>query len=172
MPNIRVNPYLCSVFIQLNMSKENKILSLLNAVIDSQDSGLALGNYIHNYFKNKLVTNISAIEQPEHASSQAVMIQYEINNYQNQTERSRAKDSKWIRSAMNACLNTTPDLKSPFSSTLSIIDMMSNPFSTTKLLSVIGVINRGYMRMINVVTQLLDINVIESSLIITLKSEE
>ena len=77
-------------------------LILLDVVMESDESGLELVNYIRNDLENTDVRIILRTGQPGNAPENQVIINYDINDYKNKTELSSQKLTTSVISALRS----------------------------------------------------------------------
>ncbi|HRV93643.1 MAG TPA: ATP-binding protein [Anaerolineae bacterium] len=76
---------------QLIEAHPDTALILLDIVMEENDSGLKVANYIRNILKNRLVRIVLRTGQPGQAPEEAVIMDYDINDYKVKTELTREK---------------------------------------------------------------------------------
>ncbi|MCB0166830.1 MAG: hypothetical protein KDI79_21565 [Anaerolineae bacterium] len=76
---------------QLIEAHPDTALILLDIVMEENDSGLKVASYIRNILKNRLVRIVLRTGQPGHAPEEAVIMDYDINDYKVKTELTREK---------------------------------------------------------------------------------
>ncbi|HDN26864.1 MAG TPA: hybrid sensor histidine kinase/response regulator [Thioploca sp.] len=64
---------------------------ILDVVMETNDAGLKLVEYIRDALRNRFVRIILRTGQPGYAPEQEVILKYDINDYQNKTELSKTK---------------------------------------------------------------------------------
>src|ERR1700754_548672 len=69
----------------------NIAVVLLDVVMETDDAGLSLVDYIRNELKNETVRIILRTGQPGQAPERRVIVDYDINDYKAKTELTRAK---------------------------------------------------------------------------------
>ena len=76
---------------QLIEAHPDTALILLDIVMEENDSGLKVASYIRNILKNRLVRIVLRTGQPGQAPEEAVIMDYDINDYKVKTELTREK---------------------------------------------------------------------------------
>ncbi len=80
---------------------------LLDVVMEEDDAGLKVANYIRNVLKNRITRIILRTGQPGQAPEKEVIINYDINDYKTKTELTAQK----LFTTMVAALRSYRDLK-------------------------------------------------------------
>jgi two-component system, sensor histidine kinase and response regulator len=75
---------------QLQQHPDTAII-ILDVVMETNDAGLNLVEYIRDSLRNRFVRIILRTGQPGYAPEQEVILKYDINDYQNKTELSKTK---------------------------------------------------------------------------------
>lgn len=181
--------------------KHNDIaVILLDVVMETNNAGLMLADYIRNTLKNPFVRIILRTGQPGHAPEKEVILKYEINDYQNKTDLSKRKLFTVITASLRAYsdimtieslrahleekvtertaaliqLNqekdeflsiAAHDLKNPLSGIQGVAEVIISDFDTLskeELIEFANMIRRATQQMFKLVTNLLDVSLIEA----------
>ena len=107
---------------------------LLDIVMEANDSGLKIIDYIRNELKNKLIRIIIRTGQPGQAPEQEIINLYDINDYKEKTELTATKLYTTTRTALSQYkqLSELENKKNEIYQSL-ITDSITNLYSRSKL---------------------------------------
>lgn len=115
---------------------DNFSFILLDIVMESNDAGLKVVDYIRNELNNKLIRIIIRTGQPGFAPEEEIINQYDINDYKEKTELTTTKLYTTARTALSQYKQLTEleNKKNELYKNL-IMDSITNLYSRTKLYS-------------------------------------
>jgi diguanylate cyclase (GGDEF)-like protein len=124
---------------------------LLDIVMESNDAGLNVINYIRNILKNKLIRIIIRTGQPGYAPEQDIINQYDINDYKEKTELTTTKLYTTTRTALSQYkqLSELENKKNELYNTL-MNDAITSLYSRAKLYNDLKDIKKGSMILIDI----------------------
>lgn len=107
---------------------------LLDIVMESNDAGLQVIDYIRNFLRNKLIRIIIRTGQPGYAPEHEIINQYDINDYKEKTELTTTKLYTTTRTALAQYkqLSELENKKNELYGTL-VNDSITNLYSRAKL---------------------------------------
>lgn len=124
---------------------------LLDIVMESNDAGLQVINYIRNFLENKLIRIIIRTGQPGYAPEHEIINQYDINDYKEKTELTTTKLYTTTRTALAQYkqLSELENKKNELYDTLTI-DSITNLYSRAKLYSDLKEVKNGSLILIDI----------------------
>ena len=135
----------------LLLNNSDFVFILLDIVMESNDAGLKVIDYIRNSLQNKLIRIIIRTGQPGYAPEHEIINQYDINDYKEKTELTTTKLYTTTRTALAQYkqLIELENKKNELYETLTN-DSITNLYSRAKLYSDLKEIKNGSLILIDV----------------------
>lgn len=125
-----ISAYTGEETIKIMQERDDIAVLIVDVVMEEDDSGLNVVDFIRNKIKNKMVRIILRTGQPGQAPEKEVISKYDINDYKEKTELTAQKLYTVITSSLRAYKDL--DLLNENKKTLAHIVELSNKFYKTK----------------------------------------
>jgi diguanylate cyclase (GGDEF)-like protein len=124
---------------------------LLDIVMESNDAGLKVIDYIRNFLQNKLIRIVIRTGQPGYAPEHEIINQYDINDYKEKTELTTTKLYTTTRTALSQYkqLSELENKKNELYDTLTN-DSITNLYSRAKLYNDLNEVKNASLILIDI----------------------